>query len=246
MLRAKLDRNKTGFAITLLITGLFLLSVCQSHSAATEVPSSAKRPEKLVVLPFKDMASIYGEGVSVRSPLSGKVFMTGKIVQGANEILEQHIISLLRARNDFILIPTSRAKGFLPIVGFGLPPTRQAQGVLYGLLKNYENPLSDRNIAVKTGLSLDVDAVILGYIYRFRQRVGKRYSAELPASVAFGIYLIDVETGRILWRGYFDETQRPLSEDLFELGTFLKRKGRWITAKEMAHSALDEIFLTFP
>jgi len=229
MLRAKLDRNKTGFAITLLITGLFLLSVCQSHSAATEVPSSAKRPEKLVVLPFKDMASIYGEGVSVRSPLSGKVFMTGKIVQGANEILEQHIISLLRARNDFILIPTS-----------------QAQGVLYGLLKNYENPLSDRNIAVKTGLSLDVDAVILGYIYRFRQRVGKRYSAELPASVAFGIYLIDVETGRILWRGYFDETQRPLSEDLFELGTFLKRKGRWITAKEMAHSALDEIFLTFP
>ena len=229
MHRAKLDRNNTGFAITLLITGLFLLSVCQSHSAATEVPSSAKRPEKLVVLPFKDMASIYGEGVSVRSPLSGKVFMTGKIIQGANEILEQHIISLLRARNDFILIPTS-----------------QAQGVLYGLLKNYENPLSDRNIAVKTGLSLDVDAVILGYIYRFRQRVGKRYSAELPASVAFDIYLIDVETGRILWRGYFDETQRPLSEDLFELGTFLKRKGRWITAKEMAHSALDEIFLTFP
>lgn len=228
MYRAKPDRNKTGFSITLLITGLFLLSACQSHSTATENPSSTKRPEKLVVLPFKDMASIYGEGVSVRSPLSGKVFMTGKIVQGANEILEQHTISLLHARNDFILIPTS-----------------QAQGVLSGLLKDYENTLSDRNIAVKAGLSLDVDAVVLGYIYRFSQRVGTRYSAEFPASVAFDIYLIDVE-GRILWRGYFDETQRPLSEDLFKLGTFLKRKGSWITAKEMAHSALDEIFLTFP
>ena len=89
MHRAKPDRNKTGFSITLLITGLFLLSACQSHSTATENPSSTKRPEKLVVLPFKDMASIYGEGVSVRSPLSGKVFMTGEIVQGANEILEQ-------------------------------------------------------------------------------------------------------------------------------------------------------------
>ncbi|MBW2199699.1 MAG: hypothetical protein JRF71_02540 [Deltaproteobacteria bacterium] len=229
MYRAKPDRNKTGFSITLLITGLFLLSACQSHSTATENPSSTKRPEKLVVLPFKDMASIYGEGVSVRSPLSGKVFMTGEIVQGANEILEQHLISLLRARNDFILIPTS-----------------QAQGVLSGLLKNYEDTLSDRNIAVKTGIALDVDAVVLGYIYRFSQRVGARYSAKFPASVAFDIYLIDVETGRILWRGNFDETQRPLSEDLFQVGTFIKRKGGWITAKEMAHSALDKIFLTFP
>ena len=113
-------------------------------------------------------------------------------------------------------------------------------------MKDYENTLSDRNIAVKAGLSLDVDAVVLGYIYRFSQRVGTRYSAEFPASVAFDIYLIDVETGRILWRGNFDETQRPLSEDLFQVGTFIKRKGGWITAKEMAHSALDKIFLTFP
>jgi len=149
--------------------------------------------------------------------------------QGANEILESHMISLLRTRNDFIIIPTS-----------------QAQGALSGLLRDYENTLSDLTIALKAGRSLDVDAVVLGYIYRFSQRVGKRYSAEIPASVAFDIYLVEVKDGRILWHGYFDETQRPLSEDLFQLGTFLKRKGSWITAKEMALSALDEMFLTFP
>jgi hypothetical protein len=229
MHRTILERNKTRFSITLLITGLFLVSVCQSYSTATEIPSSTKKPKKLVMLPFKDMASIYGEGVSVRSPLSGKVFMTGQIIQGANEIIEKQIITLLRDRNDFILIPTT-----------------QAQGVLSGLLKDYENTLSDRAIAVKTGLALDVDAVILGYIYRFSQRVGTRYAADSPASVAFDIYLIEVRGGRVLWHGYFDETQRPLSEDLFQLGTFLKRKGRWITAKEMALPALEKIFLTFP
>jgi hypothetical protein len=208
---------------------LFLISACQPHSTFTETPSTTKKPKKLVVLPLKDMVSIYGEGVSVRSPLSGKVFMTGKMSQGANEIIESHIISLLRARDDCIVVPTS-----------------QAQGVLSGLLRDYENTLSDRTIAVKTGISLDVDAVVLGYIYRFSQRIGKRYSAEFPASVAFDIYLIEVKAGRILWHGYFDETQRPLSDDLFQLGTFLKRKGSWITAKEMALSALDEMFLTFP
>jgi hypothetical protein len=67
-----------------------------------------------------------------------------------------------------------------------------------------------------------------------------------PASVAFDIHLISVADGSSIWYGYYDETQQSLSENLFRLRLFFKRKWKWITAEEMAISALDELLETFP
>ena len=50
----------------------------------------------------------------------------------------------------------------------------------------------------------------------------------------------------LLWNDHFDETQRPLSENLFQLGSFLQRKAKWITANEMAVSGLKDILKSFP
>jgi hypothetical protein len=49
-----------------------------------------------------------------------------------------------------------------------------------------------------------------------------------------------------MWSGIFDETQRALSEDLFQLGTFLRRKARWITAEKMASSGLEDLLKKLP
>jgi len=55
-----------------------------------------------------------------------------------------------------------------------------------------------------------------------------------------------VVDGRVLWSGHFNETQRSLSEDLYQLETFIKRKASWITAREMAQAGLEDILDTFP
>jgi hypothetical protein len=47
-----------------------------------------------------------------------------------------------------------------------------------------------------------------------------------------------------LWIGHFDETQRSLSENLFNIGEFLKRKGAWVTVNKMAVSALEDMLQT--
>jgi len=49
----------------------------------------------------------------------------------------------------------------------------------------------------------------------------------------------------VLWSAHFDETQQPLSDDLFRLGLFLKRKAKWITAKDMAISGLKDMLKDF-
>ena len=175
------------------------------------------------------MSLVYGENVNVRSPLSGKIFLTGEVIDGAEDILTECLITRLKTRPDFHLIQTT-----------------QDQGIISGLLDDNQNPLSDRQVAIETAKALSADAVMIGHIYRFKQRIGTRYAIKSPASVAFDTYLINVKNNAVLWSGYFDDTQRSLSENLLQFGTFLKRKGSWITAEEMARSGLEEIFRTIP
>ncbi len=64
------------------------------------------------------------------------------------------------------------------------------------------------------------DGVLVGFVYRYKERVGKAYGVESPASVAFDIHLIRVADGRTIWSAHFDETQQSLGDNLFKLGSF--------------------------
>ncbi len=229
MLKIKFHTRKTGLFKIALITIIFVFSACKTDIIVPETTSVPISIENLLILPFKDMSAVYGENLSVRCPLCGNIFTTGNVAKGADNILTERLISLIENRKGFKLIPTS-----------------QALGVLSALLSKNEKSLSEYELLIETGRSLNADAVMVGYVYRFRQRLGNRYSVDTPASVAFDIHLIRMADGRILWVGHFDETQRSLSEDLFQLGTFLKRKGTWITAKELAISGLENVLQTCP
>lgn len=220
--------QKKSMAIRgLIFSCLILLSGCSSNVLVKEKSLEPFKTGKILIIPFKDISSVYGENENVRCPVCGHVFITGEVAENASRILTDQLFILLQNQENTRLIPTG-----------------QAQGVLSGLLAESNNEVSERNLWIETGRALGADAVIGGYIYRFRERIGTKYSAKVSASVAFDIHLIRVADGRLLWSGSFDETQRSLSEDLFKLGSFLHRKGKWITAREMAIAALEDMFET--
>ncbi len=84
------------------------------------------------------------------------------------------------------------------------------------------------------------DAVFSSRIVRFRERVGEEWGARSPASVAFVVDLWDAKRGDIIWSGQFDETQKPLSENIFALGEFTQRGGKWLTAEELTHEGVKK------
>jgi hypothetical protein len=98
---------------------------------------------------------------------------------------------------------------------------------------------------VAAGRALDADAVLVGHIYRYIERVGGNLSVESPASVAFDLHLVRTSDGHVLWTGYFDETQKTLMEDMFDIGSFFQREGKWVTAEQMASTGLHNIMETF-
>ncbi|MGD9233084.1 MAG: hypothetical protein PVH67_04445 [Desulfobacterales bacterium] len=211
-----------------LLTGIVFFSACGGDNIVTSRPPNLSGIKKILILPFKDMAAVFGESVNGRCPVCGKVFTTGEVAEGAAAMLTEHLFILLKDRKNIELIPSS-----------------QAQGVMSGLLAGSNKELLERDLQLEIGRSLNADAIFIGYIYRFRERVGTQYSVDLPASVAFDIHLIRVKDGRVLWSAHLDETQQPLSDDLFRLKVFLKRKAKWITAKEMAISGLEDMLKDF-
>ena len=89
------------------------------------------------------------------------------------------------------------------------------------------------------------DAVLIGRLFYFRDRKGGNYAVSDPSKVAFDVKIIGIPDGKVLYYGEFAETQKPLLSNMMTLKTFFKRKGRWVTAEEMAFSALDEIIEDF-
>jgi TolB-like protein len=85
----------------------------------------------------------------------------------------------------------------------------------------------------RIGEMVYADAVITGRVQRYRERVGNELGAKSPASVAFVLELVDVRRGDVVWSARFDETQKPLSENIFALGDIGQRGIKWLTADQL-------------
>ena len=96
------------------------------------------------------------------------------------------------------------------------------------------------------GETLKADAILMGYIYRWREREGGDYAVENPASVAFDLHLIRSVDGRILWKSKYDKTQQSLTENLLDVGTFVKGGGKWMTVEKLAMIGLEKLVQEMP
>lgn len=102
-----------------------------------------------------------------------------------------------------------------------------------------------RSMAVKLGRILNADAVFIGTVWRYRDRGALEDLPDSPASVAFAVYLVDVESGRQLWRGLYSGTQQTVMENVFQAKKQLRMGLRWLSAQELAQHGVQEAFNNF-
>jgi hypothetical protein len=188
--------------------------------SAPSAPILAKY-RQVALLPFANAAALYGEDQQVRNPLTAKVFTTGRVPAEAVAIMTRELWEQLRLKTNTRIIPPE-----------------QSLGEKAGLISE-ATVFSERRFVAELGRRQGADAILMGTLYRFRERVGLKYAADTPAAVTFDLQLLDAASGRVVWWRSFDEVQQPLSENLLKLGTFIKDKGRWLTAAQMGARALD-------
>ncbi len=226
MSRAKLHK----LAWAALLGGALLLTAACQGAPRREAPPSW-RPKTVAVLPFRTVAPDRKGATTACSPLTGAVYACGvdkNLNSEAEAVLLDRLLSILSQRADFEVVPPSVAAPVFQRL------RREAMG-------------QDLAKAVaETGRKLGAEAVLIGHLYRFRQREGGAASAENPASVAFDLAMVRVSDARVIWKNSFDETQQSLSENLLNIEQYLKTGLRWLTAQELARLGMDQLMQRFP
>jgi hypothetical protein len=203
---------------------------CQTGSQARRV-QPVWQPQKVAVLQFRAVPPDPQQGTTACSPLTGAVYACGipqdKLTQ-AERTLTEALLDILAQDADFEVVPPS-----------------QAQPVFTRLRR--ENLGMDlAKVVAMTGRKLGAEGVLVGHVYRWRQRLGGEMAADRPASAAFDLAMVRTDDAQVVWKNSFDQTQRSLSENLFNLGQYLKTGLRWVTVQELGRVGLQHLMERFP
>lgn len=103
-----------------------------------------------------------------------------------------------------------------------------------------------RLIAKNLGEALGADYIFLGNVWRYREPKDVAFGSSSGASVAFNVFFLRVETGQKIWKGTFDQTQRSLTDNVLTVKGSVKPGLKWLSANELAHLGVKEVFKKFP
>jgi hypothetical protein len=187
----------------------------------------AETKPNLAILPFFiEKGEDPGRGAIC--PICKRVYGRGEILYGSQNTLSRLLQEKMEAIKTFKVLPLEKVE----------------EALSYWDKRQFAEKLIPSSIQL--GKELDADFIIVGFLFRFEERIGSSIGVEKPASVAFDIHLYRLRDEKMVWAGGFDETQRPLSENLFKIGSFFRRKASWLTAGELASVGMDEMLKRLP
>ncbi|MGH7256408.1 MAG: hypothetical protein ACREI3_11585 [Nitrospirales bacterium] len=232
-----------SLALTVLMVVAALAGGCAPSTVQVEARPDIDRYQirTLVVLPFTALATPQVIDAPVPEPPVPKGVKRSDITVAVESGLERqsratatvpasvpdrvaHLFaSKLQARQDLLVIPPDEAR-----------ETLQALGVT---VTEESLPEVARQVAAR----LRADAVLAGQVLVYQEREGSKFGGS-PAAVGFEVVLLAAD-GTRLWDGNYYERQRPMTEDL--LG-FVRRKGMFVTAEELARDGVAQVLTRFP
>jgi hypothetical protein len=181
----------------------------------------------LAVFPFL-IAKGEDPGRGSICPICKEVHRRGDVAPGSENILTRILQQKMEALGTFKVLPEEKVEEVMS----------------YRERKVFEEkPISS---AIDCGRELNADFLMIGFLFRFEERIGSSMGVEKPASVGFDLHLYRVKDGKEVWKGKFDETQKPLSDNLLKIGAFFRRKASWLPARELASVGMDELFIRLP
>ena len=236
----------TGVTLILIVSSVFMLVGCVPQKV-TVTSSPNFKPSvihKLAILPFQTLSTPQRflssssqslvESTEIRSqfrlpaPQSSKGRLasvdTVKVSALASKRITRMVYESLEYRPGLRLIP--------PIEVSNVLTTFESQG----------SSESWKEKVKEVGKQLNVDAVLVGLVRTYRERVGTKIGAT-PAAVGFEVHLVDPVSGKVHWTGEYYEEQKPMNEDFIG---FVERGGAFVTAGELAEYGVHKMMKEFP
>lgn len=194
--------------------------------AAPAPEAEAPVRERIALMPLDSPREV--APATLHCPICGVGLVVGEIEPGAEERLAGLIQAWLEANRCFDVLGPGMAEGVYQ---------RLLQESMTGTTKGYMRGV---------GRELGAEAVLGGIVYRYRERVGTAYSISRAASIGFDLHLVRTADGAVIWSAHFDETQKTLTENVFNIFRFFRRGVRWLSVDQFAAQAVPEALAEFP
>ncbi len=226
---------KKSIIYLMVITALIFNDVCAWASSDTapvgKIDLSELTFQRIAVMPFL-IGKLESPDKPVEKPLSQPLPQlladNYNVKEKAGQVMTRLVHETLRARFRDKMVPVETvAEAFLDI-------SRD---------QTIDTP---RKLAMKLGDVIGADLVVVGTLWRFRDKGAEADTLEGSASIAFAVYLVDVSTGQRLWRGAYAGTQKALTEDVLGGLKAIKMGIHWLSADELARYGVKQVFRKFP
>ena len=216
-----------------LLLGLMLLMLITGCQSASGVSSAFLKDKdivfrRLAVMPFQQIPPELVATSTAQNTLTASILQEDNDLQSPERFLQDFFMERMSAYPQFELVSPDRVGG------------------IYKRVSSSSYRANLPQIMKEVGEELNADGVVIGYLYRYRERKGYDYSVEKPASVFFEVHLYRVQDGELVWKGIFNKTQSSLMENVLGVSYFLKDRGRWLTAQELAKEGMEDTIRRFP
>jgi len=206
---------------------MLFAAACASEKDRLRPDAEKAVLKRIAIVPFQRLAPDDSSSRAVRCPICGTVYPACELPQNAEMVVQDVFVEEFSAHKQWTVIPMDRVSA------------------VYNRISSQDLKDTPAEELSKVGKELEADGVVIGYVSCFRERKGYALSAERPASVTFGVYLVRAGDGAMVWGKIFDKTQQSLMENLFQASTFFKRP-KWLTARELAEEGVEEILKSYP
>ena len=213
----------------LLALGLACPARAARVVAQTADGFDATRPARVALIPPLAVPAPSGSGW-VSCPIGGEAFVPCTVSDAAESELSAALAAGLVGVPHVTLVPQAD-------VNAALARLKQKHPASFGLSGEWQTELA-REAGAEYALT--------GFIFCWRDRSGGAFASTSPAAVSFCLHLIEVATGRVVWRLRYEDEQKPLFDDLLNVGVFIRRGGKWISSAEMAAEAAAEMKRRLP
>ena len=195
---------------------LLALGACARRPQGTaDVPRHLGPAVRVAVAPFSQ-------------PTRTDELITGQLPQLQGRISQDDLLALDRDLREALVTGTRRQYMFIPRRGAGQPQNSARSTVQPSALPRW----------VSYGRQHGVEYLLVPQVLDWHEREGSQAGVTDAAHVRLEFFLINLESGEPVQRSIFEEKQVGLTENLLSVPSFIKRKGLWITAGQLADDGI--------
>lgn len=198
----------------LILTSLLLLTLvaCQRQPQGTaDIPRQISQSYKISVAPFTQ-------------PQNPGQLITGQLPEDQGKIPQDELLDLDMDLRDALLAKANRDYYFIPENNPNGDPRQFRSSGQPGALEHW----------IQFGKRHNAQLLLVPMVLNWHEREGSQAGVDKSAHVRVEFFLLNIASGQMIDRSTFEEKQVGLADNLLGVADFVKRKGQWVSARDLA------------